>query len=346
MHAWVMLARNSEQPNLPMPEKYNSKQIKNRRRTHISVCICTYKRPDGLGHLLTGLCEQVFEDVETPLVSVIVTDNECSDENRKICDRFAKHCQYSLRYLQEKHRGISYARNTCLDNLPADTDFVAMIDDDEIPEPGWLNHLLYAQAITSADIITGPTLPVFEPDTPSWVRKTGYFAKPHHPDRYRDLQPFPPTATCNVLMRANIFSTDKLRFEPELALSGSEDKLLFQDLKQRGLQFCWAANAVTHERIPARRAQLRYMLSEALRRGSTKFYVKARLKTSTRSQRYRLALRSAIRSLSGIAKHAAYAGFYLLGGKTQQHKAALNILITTENIGFFFGIFGYRKHHY
>lgn len=329
-----------------MPENKDSKPATDGQRTHISVCICTYKRPDGLEHLLTGLCEQVFEDVETPLISIIVTDNECSDKNREICDRIRNHCQHSLLYLQEEQRGISYARNTCLDNLPANTDFVAMIDDDEIPEPGWINHLLYAQTRTSADIVAGPTLPVFEPDTPAWVSETGYFSKPHHSDRYRDLEPFPPAATCNVFMRANIFNENKLRFDPELALSGSEDKLLFQDLKQRGLQFIWAANAITHESIPAGRARLGYMLSEALRRGSTKFYVKTRLKTSTPSQYYRLAFRSAVRSLLGIAKYGSYAGLYMLSGKPRQYKAVLNMLYAAENIGFLGGVFGYRKNHY
>lgn len=329
-----------------MSEHENAPALTSRRLTHVAVCICTYQRPAGLERLLAGLCEQVFEQVTPPTISVIVTDNECSDANRMICERFAQHCQYTLLYRQEPRRGISYARNTCLDNLPADTDFVAMIDDDEVPDPGWLNHLLYAQESTSADIVTGPALPVFEPGTPAWVIDTGYFAKPHQPQTYRDLEPFPPTATCNALIRADLFNVEKLRFDPALALSGSEDKLLFQDLKQRGLSFVWASKAITHEYIPAARAQLGYMLSEALRRGSTKFYVKAKLKTTTRGRRYRLALRSAIRSLFGSIRNALSACLYLFAGNRQRHKAALSLLIAVENIGFLGGVVGFRKKHY
>jgi glycosyltransferase involved in cell wall biosynthesis len=280
------------------------------------------------------------------MISIIVADNECNDRNKVICDRIATDCPHSLSYLQEKRRGISYARNTCLDNLPAHCDFVAMIDDDEIPESGWLNHLLYAQQRTSADIVTGPALPVFGPGTPAWIIDTGYFAKPHNPQRYRNLEPFPPTATCNVLIRATIFTAERLRFDPTLALSGSEDKLLFQDLKQRGLSFVWASNAITHESISGERAQLGYMLSEALRRGSTKFYVKTTLKSSTRGQCYRLALRSIMRSLSGIGKYCVGTCLYLLGGKSQRHNAALSLLNLVENIGFLGGVLGYKKKHY
>ncbi|VAW79924.1 hypothetical protein MNBD_GAMMA13-2045 [hydrothermal vent metagenome] len=313
---------------------------------YVTVCICTYRRPDGLKRLLAGLCEQVFEDVATPVINIIVTDNECNDDNRKICNQLEKQHQLPLLYLRETQRGISYARNTCLDNLPENSDFVAMIDDDEVPEPGWLNHLLYAQERTSADIVSGPTLPVFEADTPTWIVDTGYFFKPHCPHHYRDLEPFPPTATCNVLMRTDIFTESGLCFDPALALSGSEDKLFFQDLKQQGLHFVWAAKAITHESIPAERARLGYMLSEALRRGSTKFYTKTRLKASTQSLHYKLAIRSVIRSLSGIVKHTGYACLYLLGGKAQQHKAILNMLDATENIGFLGSVFGYKKNHY
>jgi len=329
-----------------MPEHKHLESTGAGQRIHVSVCICTYRRPEGLERALEGLCRQVFNDVDQPLVTIVITDNECSEKTRQICDRAAERCRHNVHYLQEQQRGISHARNTCLNNLPADVDFVAMIDDDQIPEPEWLNHLLYAQARTSADIVTGPTLPMFESKVPAWLPATGYFAKPHQPDRYRNLEPFPPTATCNVLMRASIFSVDKMRFDPELAISGSEDKLLFQDLKQRGAQFIWAEHALTRESIPAERAKLGYMLSEALRRGSTKFYVKKKLKTSTRSRQARLAIRSAIRSLLGIARHAGYAGLYLFGGETQKHKAVLNLLYATENIGFLAGIFGYRKQHY
>jgi glycosyltransferase involved in cell wall biosynthesis len=339
------LADNTENARL-MAEVTPSKPETDSPNVQVAVCICTYQRPQGLQALLSALCDQVFTDVPPPVVTVIVTDNECSDINRGICDRYAQRCGYSLSYLREPQRGISHARNTCLDNLPAGTDFVAMIDDDEIPDRGWLNHLLVAQRATSADIVTGPTLPLFNPDTPAWIVQTGYFAKPHHPENYRDLQEFPPTATCNVLMRARIFTSDRLRFDPALALSGGEDKLLFQYLKQRGLKFVWAANAGAIESIPPARANLRYMLSESLRRGSTRFYVKTRLKAAGPAAIFKLTLRSTLRSLFGIVVHGAGACLHLAGGRRKKDKLALSLLNTAENIGFLGGVFGYRKSHY
>ena len=60
-----------------------------------------------------------------------------------------------VRYLVESRRGISLARNRRLDAVPADADFIAMIDDDERPEPDWLEELLLAQAATAADGVEG-----------------------------------------------------------------------------------------------------------------------------------------------------------------------------------------------
>lgn len=329
-----------------MTEDKKSKSARNGKRAHVAICICTYQRPDKLERLLVHLCSQTFKNVPPPVISIIVTDNECSDTNRAICEKAAQLCEHTLLYLQETQRGISYARNTCLENLPHDSDFVAMIDDDEIPDPGWLNHLLYAQKRTSADIVTGPTLPSFESHTPAWIIDSGYFDKPHHPGSYQDLEEFPPTATCNVLIRSDIFTKAGRRFDPALALSGSEDKLFFQDLKQHGMKFVWATGAIVVETVPSHRATLGYMLSEALRRGSTKFYVKSRLKATSPAKVLKLAFRSILRGTYGIITNSATAVFYAARGRSQRHQLVLSILEITENIGFLSGVFGYRKKHY
>ena len=66
-----------------------------------------------------------------------------------------------MRYVQEPRRGISYARNTCLDHVARDAEFFAMIDDDEVPELDWLEQLLCAQARAGADVVRGAVVPVF-----------------------------------------------------------------------------------------------------------------------------------------------------------------------------------------
>lgn len=178
-----------------------------------------------------------------------------------------------------------------------------MIDDDEVPAPDWLDQLLAAQARSNADVIVGPATPNFPPATPSWVTASSLFVKPENQASLRDLDPDPPAATCNALVRAGLLGPAGLSFDPALALSGGEDKLLFQSLKQHGHTFAFAAAAHVSEWIPAERANLAYMWRESYRRGCVKYFVKRRLKSRSTLGSIRIALRLVFKSLGLIAWH-------------------------------------------
>ena len=70
--------------------------------------------------------------------TLVVTDNEGNEQVRALCDSSRREPFAALLYYHEPQRGISYARNACLDHVPHATDFIAMIDDDEIPAQDWL----------------------------------------------------------------------------------------------------------------------------------------------------------------------------------------------------------------
>jgi glycosyltransferase involved in cell wall biosynthesis len=271
------------------------------KHSSLAVCICTFKRPDGLLRLLAGLDGQVFAAVPQPSVCLIVVDNSPTASAAASCA--AHPSRWPLHYLHEPQPGISHARNTALAAVPAGTDFIAMIDDDEVPAPDWLDQLLAAQARSGADVIVGPTAPIFPPATPGWVAANSLFIKPENQASLHDLDPDPPAATCNVLVRAGLLGPAGLSFEPALALSGGEDKLLFQSLKQHGHTFAFAAAAHVSEWIPPERATFAYMWRESYRRGCVKYFVKQRLKSRSRLGSLRIAVRLVVKSLGLIAWH-------------------------------------------
>ncbi|MEN8762574.1 MAG: glycosyltransferase family 2 protein [Thiogranum sp.] len=314
--------------------------------TAVAVCICTFRRPAGLRRLLAGLASQTFNDIPHPVITVIVADNEGSLENRRVCSEFQESAFESLIYVHEQRQGISYARNACIDNLPDGTKFVAMVDDDESPDPAWLNHLLLAHFRSGADVVVGPTLPEFDANTASWVQDTGYFAKPQNPDSYEDLQADPPAATCNVLVNAEIFSKLGLRFDSLLALSGGEDKLLFQDIKLRGYKFVWAARARVTEWIPAERANIAYMWREEFRRASVRHYVKSRLKVSNPLKLLVLVPKSLARAVKNIAAGCYRVAVQLLKNPTNRSELALGALVIADGCGSIAGLLGLRSRHY
>jgi len=314
--------------------------------TVVAVCICTFRRPAGLRRLLACLASQTFNDIAQPIITVIIADNEGSLENRRICGEFQESAFDSLTYVPERRRGISHARNACIDNLPEGTSFVAMVDDDEAPDPAWLNHLLLAQSRSGADVVVGPTLPEFEANTATWIQETGYFAKPQNPDSFEDLQLDPPAATCNVLVNAEIFSKLGLRFDPLLALSGGEDKLLFQDIKLRGYKFVWAARAKVTEWIPRDRATFAYMWREEFRRASVRHYVKSRLKVSSPLKLLVLIPKSLVRSVKNIAVGCYRVAAQLPRNSANRSKLALDALVIADGFGSIAGLLGLRSRHY
>jgi glycosyltransferase involved in cell wall biosynthesis len=314
--------------------------------TAVAVCICTFRRPAGLRRLLAGLASQTFNDIPHPVITVIVADNEGSLENRRICSEFQESASVPLIYVPERRQGISYARNACIDNLPEGTHFVAMVDDDESPDPEWLNHLLLAQSSSGADVVVGPTLPQFEANTATWIQETGYFAKPQNPDSFEDLQADPPAATCNALINSEIFSRLGLRFDPLLALSGGEDKLLFQDIKMRGFKFVWATRASVTEWIPRDRATFSYMWREEFRRASVRHYVKYRLKVSNRLKLFVLVPKSLARVVKNIAVGCYRVATQLLKNSANRSELALGALVIADGFGSIAGLLGLRSHHY
>lgn len=230
---------------------------------------------------------------------LVVVDNSPEGGAAQTCR--ANQWAWPLHYVHEPRPGISHARNAALAAVPQGTDFIVMIDDDEVPAPHWLDRLLDAQSRSGADVVVGPVIPVFPEGTPDWIQAGGIFHKPTNMFELHDLHPDPSAATCNVMLRANLLTEAGVQFDPALTLSGGEDKMLFQLLKRRRYRFAWAAAATVREWVPPERANFAYMWREAYRRGTVKHYVKCRLKSTSVLHSARIGLRMTLLCMAGIA---------------------------------------------
>src|SRR5271157_4115198 len=96
---------------------------------HISVCVCTYKRPQLLQRLLDDLGTQETNGLFT--YSIVVADNDHLRSGEAVVTGFAAASNIPVTYCVAPQQNISLARNEAIAH--ATGDFIAFIDDDEFP---------------------------------------------------------------------------------------------------------------------------------------------------------------------------------------------------------------------
>ncbi len=253
-------------PESPTPARSNRELREgDSGRVKVDICIASYRRPLGLNRLLGGLEQLRLEShVE---VRVVVVDNDPSESAREVCEAARDWLRHPLVYRVEKRRGIPQARNAALGIAMGHADFVAFLDDDEIPEPGWLAELLRVQDAYGAAAVRGPVLPVFEASASSWLQR--FFESP----RYRTGSHLAGAYTGNVLVSIRSLVTLERLFDERLALMGSSDTELFQRFARRGHRIVWADQAQVIEFVPRSRVRLQWILRRAFRVGTSSAFI-------------------------------------------------------------------------
>jgi GT2 family glycosyltransferase len=136
------------------------------RSLEFTVAICTLNRCHYLARTVSAVLGQLA-DFERG--SLLVVDNGSDDATPEYLDRLTRqnpHC----RKLQEERRGLYYARCAAIEN--ARGNFLVFIDDDAIPQPGWLQNLLI-EITSRPDIgVVGCAIdPIWEKPKPAWLSK-------------------------------------------------------------------------------------------------------------------------------------------------------------------------------
>jgi predicted glycoside hydrolase/deacetylase ChbG (UPF0249 family) len=227
---------------------------------HISVCVCTYKRPAPLLRLLEEMSQQQTQGLFT--CSVLIVDNDPAGSAASAVAEFAACSSMQVRYIQEPTRGIARARNKVVSE--AKGDYLAFIDDDEFPARDWLVNALLDCYRFNVDGVLGPVLRVFESKPPEWLEKSKLFQRPIHPEgqsvEWRD------TRTSNVLIKRSIVQGETVPFRVELR--AGEDQEFFYRKIHEGHTFAWSDRAVVSEVIPPARCRRSYIVRRSLLQGA------------------------------------------------------------------------------
>jgi succinoglycan biosynthesis protein ExoM len=230
----------------------------------VTLCIPTFKRPQGLARLLDAVAQLSYPGA----LKVIVVDNDAEgQQGLAVVKARSAAFPFPLHGVLEGIRGQTYAYNRAF-NLAATeetaSDLIAILDDDEYPAEDWLTIMVRTLRSCDAGIVGGPVLPVFD-DPDHWMARSGLF----DPLRF-------PTGSVEVIYGAGsmLIRRDTLLpyldepFPNELALTGGSDIDFFHRCRRDGVRFAWANEAIVHETVPMTRMSLQWLLKRSFRAGT------------------------------------------------------------------------------
>jgi succinoglycan biosynthesis protein ExoM len=233
-------------------------------KPHITVCICTYQRPRRLEETLDGVSEQRTEDEFT--YSAVVVDNDIERSAQQPVAEYSGRSGLQITYACEPEKNIARARNKAVGL--ATGDYVAFIDDDEVPPADWLARLLHAAQEYESDGVLGPVRPLFAKPPAEWILKGRFFDRESY-ETGTVLQNPEQTRTGNVLLKAGLLTRadGSEPFDPRFGMGG-EDVDFFRQALAAGALLVWCDEAPVYEDVPEERLKAVYFLRRAVLRGT------------------------------------------------------------------------------
>jgi glycosyltransferase involved in cell wall biosynthesis len=289
-----------------------------RAQVHVTVCVCTFRRPQLLQRGLMAL--QRMDTKGEFTFSIVVADNDSNQSARTVVEECAKTATIDIAYCVETQQNIALARNQAIRRGRGE--FVAFIDDDEWPSEQWLSLMLKTCETCHADGVLGPVVPHFDQVPPTWVVSGRFWERQRYVTGH--VVKWEDSRTGNVLFRLSIVEGMAEPFDPRFD-NGGEDTDFFKRMTSQGRIFVWCDEAIVYETVPANRLTRSYMMKRGLLRG------RIILKHSERRWRY-IAI-----SLAAVPVHAALLPVATLRG---QHVVMRHLVSLSDHVGRLLAILG------
>lgn len=131
------------------PAEIETCQKPQQRDITVAAIVPVYNVESYLEECMTSLLNQSL-----PFDKIILVDDGSTDESGEICDRYA--FEYSdIVCVHKENEGLGFARNTGLDYLGCEADYVMFVDSDDWLESDALERLLAAAIERDADCVIG-----------------------------------------------------------------------------------------------------------------------------------------------------------------------------------------------
>jgi succinoglycan biosynthesis protein ExoM len=301
----------------------------------VAIGVATHCRPLGLERLLRGIASLELTRCSPRSVTIVVGDNVPAASAAATGVALRCVIRWPIEYVHEPRRGIPFARNACVNGARrVGAELLAFIDDDEVPEPAWLEQLLLVMRDTGAGIVTGPVLPAFEEAVPAWIERGGFFDRERHETGALQER----AVTGNVLLRTDLLASMPAPFDERKPLSGGTDTHLFRRLIKAGERIAWADEAIVHEYNPATRLTARWLVRRSFRVSSNWSSTELELHPGMRVRAARFA-KALVRIGQGVA-------LFPLGLVAGRHLLVRSGQFVATGAGFIAGMTGHELEEY
>jgi succinoglycan biosynthesis protein ExoM len=298
--------------------------------TKILICIPTCRRPEGLLRLLQALSEQSGIDECRWAVEICVIDNDPQGSALPLVAPLQSGFRFCLHYELEPRPGVSFARNRAIKIANRSAEWIAFIDDDEVPCRDWLAELLVVRDQYSALIVCGPVLSYSSQNKFAWLLRSWVFQRSRHNSGAK----LRGGNTGNVLIHRQVWDTIG-DFENKFALTGGEDTHFFRRALSSGFEMRWADHAEVVEWIATDRLSVLWTIRRAFRGGAISAHVQFDLHGATLGNR----TVEALKGMARIAAHtsllpiSALAGTSRLVSRLQRISRGAGLLVATFSSG-------------
>jgi len=217
----------------------------------VAVLIPTFRRNKPLESAIRSVWQQSQLPDE-----IVISDNSPNAEARALIESLRTHSPVPLVYVHADQPGVSHARNVGFAATSAD--IIVQLDDDETASNHWLESILKSSEVLDVPIVFGPVKA--EVSVAGAVRQE-YLCRLFSRLGAETDEPLSEPLGCGnaLINRARLRLPDPV-FDPAANEIGGEDDVLFNHLKDQGVQFGWSAQAVVYEHVQDNRQTWRTLL--------------------------------------------------------------------------------------
>lgn len=280
------------------------------------VVVPTFRRPQHLFATLESLSRQ---RLDMPFAVIVVENDATGREGAEAAAEWLKGSALDGMAIVAHRQGNCHAYNagwvTALETF-VNASTIAVIDDDELADPGWLAALHRTAEATGTDLVGGPQLAVFGDGAHPRAKSHPVFQPP-----YGKTGPVPILySSGNVLIRRRVLEAMPRPFlDPAFNFIGGGDSDFYRRAGNAGFTFAWAADALVQETTPPLRTERRWLTARGLRNGAISAILEKRQHPGLPGRLRVLAHSSALLAaalprgvMMGMRTRSAFAGLYHL----------------------------------